>query len=94
MSSQGDIVKYSATLWMQRDTVMKDHKGYIALTLLGALTMLTFQSYLIIELDRADGALLFCGDIIRMVETDKEKEVLFKEDAVQSYNQSWYQFQK
>lgn len=108
MSSHGDIVKYSATMWMLKDndgkTENKYHEAannyqkmrynrlFIFFSLLGALVMLAFQAYLMINLIEDNDSLLFCGDVIRMVETEKEKTILFKDDSVMSFNASWYDF--
>ena len=85
MTSKTDIVKYSATIWVERRE--KGHSlFYFLLTLSAAVIMLAFQSYLIYGLNKSSDAMLFCGDVVRMIETEKRPQDLFKDDSVQSYN--------
>ena len=70
-SSFNDIVKYSATLYMERNT--KSHKKtYIAIVILGAIAMLFFQAYFVYSLNNKNESMLFCGDVITKIDTSAE----------------------
>lgn len=59
------------------------------MTIGSALIMLGFQAFLIYNLNISNDAMLFCGDIVRMIETAASPAVLFKDDCVQSFNTTW-----
>lgn len=88
MSSYSDIVKYSATLWAERKE--RGHKlPYIGVVFLAAVGMISFQVALIIHLNIQSDTLLFCGDVVRNIDTAGDSKNLFTGDAVKDFNDTW-----
>ena len=88
-SSFNDVVKYGATLYMQRNT--KNHKkSFICLVILASLAMLFFQCYLVFSLNIKNDTLLFCGDVISRIDSNSaDSKSMFVADSVYSFNRSW-----
>ena len=82
MSSFSDIVKYGATLILEREK--SGHKtSFIVMVIFGALFMLTFQIILIVSLNYSNDKLLFCGDVIDKVEpANADPIALFADSCV------------
>ena len=86
MSSFTDIIKYSATLYMERD---KHDRKFVAASILASVAMLALQIWLIVllELDNTEG--LFCGDVVRMINQTTEPSVLFYDYTHSYYKERW-----
>lgn len=92
MSSYTDIVKYSATLFMEGGNHGRS-KGYTGCVVLTTVLMLMVQAALVIYFNIVSDTSLFCGDVVRMIDDDNDDpKVLFGSDNVASFNTSWYPF--
>ena len=89
-SSFNDVVKYGATLYMERNT--KGHnKVFIAIVIFSALAMLFFQVFLVYSLNLQNDTLLFCGDVINKINSNPDdNRKMFMSDSNYNFNRTWY----
>lgn len=84
-----DIIKYSAHLWHEKQHHNKHTANQVGTAICTAFVVIILQCWLVFTLNSKNGESLFCGDVIRMVDTDPETPDIMWTEGVSAILERW-----